>query len=67
MLDDYFWLPGNDDIQDGIDVYSKGQTLDPKTFGQVWYAIAEEELQQSRVVSVASQLTYSHSVIVGWY
>lgn len=24
----------------------KGKTLDPKTFGQVWYAIAEEELQQ---------------------
>jgi hypothetical protein len=24
----------------------KGKTLDPKTFGQVWYAIAEEELKQ---------------------
>jgi hypothetical protein len=51
----------------GSTFIQKGKTLDSKTFGQVWYAIAEEELQQSRVVSVASQLTYSHSVIVGWY
>jgi serine/threonine-protein kinase len=24
----------------------KGKTLSPKTFGQIWYAIAQEEIKQ---------------------
>lgn len=51
MLDDYFWLPGNDDIQDGIDVYSKGQN---PGFQNLWSGVVRD--RRRRIAAIKGRL-----------